>query len=99
MRPFDPSNHIIKTRISGIPCEVWVGYLPPTPDIPPAFSHGGLPGDPEEIEVKEVYDRKGYRAKWLERKLEDQSLEEWENWERELIQECEKQRRNGREYD
>lgn len=98
MRPFEGSTHLIKTRISGIPCEVKVTYLPPTPDVPPSYSHGGLPGDPEEIELKEVLDRKGYKAKWLERKLGNITYKEWERWERELINECRRQRRNGEDY-
>lgn len=29
-------------------------YQPPTPNIPPAYSHGGIPGDPAEFSVGKI---------------------------------------------
>jgi hypothetical protein len=40
------------------------------------------PPEPEEVEF-ELYDRKGYRAKWLEKKLEDRQI--YEDVERQIL--------------
>lgn len=59
------------TRVQGIPCEVKVTYY--TPTVPALrFGHPDrwMPEEPAEFEY-ELYDRKGYRAKWLERKVTD----------------------------
>lgn len=59
------------TRVAGIPCQVEVtfysaGY--------PGSRYGnrgeGIPPEPEEIEFR-LLDRKGYRARWLEKKLDE----------------------------
>lgn len=51
------------TYIQGIPCTVEY-------DAYPAFP-GSMetPYEPAYIEIGRVYDRKGYRAEWLERKM------------------------------
>jgi hypothetical protein len=58
-------------RVSGIPCIVCVTHYEPTV----AANLSGHPDNwspPEWGEIEfELYDRKGYRAKWLEEKLTD----------------------------
>lgn len=63
------------SRIAGIPCQIKVTYA--------QKGHSArIYGDPndcyeacgDEFEF-EVYDRKGYRAKWLEKKLTDSDHE------------------------
>ena len=56
-------------RVSGIPCIVCVTHY--VPDVPAKLSgHPDTwePPEPGELEF-ECYDRKGYRAKWLEEKV------------------------------
>lgn len=58
------------TQIEGIPCQCRVtDYQKGSPAL--ILPHGGgHPPEPEEFEF-ELYDRKGYRAKWLEKKVND----------------------------
>ena len=60
------------TRISGIPCQVEVYCTtPPEPMRTWGFAiENALPAEPGEYEI-EVFDRKGYKAPWLARKLSD----------------------------
>lgn len=63
------------SRICGIPCQI----KPTTYHREVAARTWGRsddwhPGEPEEFEF-EVYDRKGYRAKWLEAKLTDRDYD------------------------
>jgi hypothetical protein len=64
------------TTIQGIPCQVEVTYY--------AASRGarergtGLQLEPDEPafwDIMGVYDRKGYQARWLARKMTDEDIE------------------------
>lgn len=70
-------NCDFETRVDGIPCQVDVTYYEP---YKPATFH--CPAEGGEIEF-DIYDRKGYHAPWLERKLTDDDneriFEEYEN--------------------
>lgn len=64
--------YIFPTYISGIPCQCRVmTYIPARAMqvVGPGFGDANPPED-EVIEF-EVLDRKGYKAAWLERKLQD----------------------------
>ena len=70
---------MMRTRIQGIPCQVDVTHYEP---YDPGSWHEPPSGG--EIEVK-VYDRRGYRAAWLERKLtEDDEVRIFGEYEAEL---------------
>lgn len=64
------------TRISGIPCQVEVECI--TPPVPMRIwglhFEDATPAEPGEYEI-EVFDRKGYRAPWLARKLTDDDFD------------------------
>lgn len=60
------------TRIAGIPCHV-VAHI--TPGYPATRYE---PGEPDDIELS-IFDRRGYRAPWLERKLTDDDKRRIEN--------------------
>jgi len=65
---------IFESSINGIPCQILVtSYIDEKPIIRGAWedSHPGH----FEFEF-EVYDRKGYRANWLEAKLNDEISEQ-----------------------
>ena len=67
---------IFTTRISGIPCQVAV-YCTAPPE--PMRSWGvamedASPAEPGEYEI-EVFDRKGYKAPWLARKLSEDDFD------------------------
>lgn len=77
------------TRISGIPCSVEFEYSPAVEWRQHRFAGAG-PGDCdppecEEFEITQVFDRKGYPAEWLAKKLtrddELRILEELKNGE------------------
>lgn len=63
------------SRIAGIPCQIDVTYAYAGR---PARIYGDpsdcYPAESDEFEF-EVYDRKGYRAKWLENKLTESDIE------------------------
>lgn len=77
-----------QTNIQGIPCEVEFAYYP---SCRGARERGtGVPLEPDmdaSCELLEVYDRRGYLAPWLSRKLthadirriEAEALEYWQN--------------------
>lgn len=69
-------------KVSGIPCIVCVTHY--EPDVPANLSgHPDTwdPPEPGEFEY-ELYDRKGYRAKWLEDKVrEDEFFSMWKKFE------------------
>ena len=70
---------MMRTTIAGIPCQVDVTHYEP---YEPATWHEPASGG--EIEF-EVYDRRGYRAAWLERKVtEDDEVRIFAEWEAEL---------------
>ena len=63
------SGDVFESSISGIPCQILVtSYIDEAPII-----HGRWEDShPGEFEFEfEVYDRKGYRANWLEAKITD----------------------------
>jgi len=61
---------VLSSTVSGIPCQIkLISYVPSWDGKKGHIDHW-LPDEPEEIEF-EVYDRKGYRAEWLERKISD----------------------------
>lgn len=73
---------MFESHISGIPCQIKVTYY--TPYVPANFD---FPAEGGEFEF-EVYDRKGYRAVWLENKIteedEDRIFDEFIKWGDEL---------------
>lgn len=71
------------SRVSGIPCQIKVThYQKEIAARTWGRSDDWHPGEPEEFEF-EVYDRRGRRAEWLERKLteadSDRILEEFKS--------------------
>ena len=78
----------METTIQGIPCSVDCYYSPGRDWKQHTFKGAG-PGDcdppePEDFEITEVYDRKGYRAPWLAKKLteadESRIRDEYVEW-------------------
>jgi len=61
---------MMRTTIAGIPCQIEVTHYEP---YDPGNWHEPASGG--EIEV-EVYDRRGYRAKWLEAKVTEADIDE-----------------------
>lgn len=66
----------LDTTINGIPCQIRViSYRPGSPMRITGWGFGDAePPEPEEIEW-EVLDRRGYRARWLEQKLDDEEIQ------------------------
>ena len=60
---------IFPSTIEGIPCQVEVSHF--TPNKSARWDH---PPEPGRVEFK-ILDRRGYLAPWLERKLNNQSIE------------------------
>ena len=97
----------LHTTIQGIPCQIEItNYSPGRPGGPPASvplrSYMDIvPPEDEEIEF-EVRDRKGYRAKWLENKIDEDLRSELEIEIRDFIkdkQEDEKERKAEEKLD
>ena len=60
---------MIQVRVMGIPAQVEItSYLPDHPGKQTGHPDTWYPPEGEELEY-ELYDRKGYRAEWLERKI------------------------------
>ena len=60
-----------RTQINGIPCICRVThYSPATPMARNGYGEVIDPPEPEEFDF-EILDRKGYRAYWLERKVDE----------------------------
>ena len=67
---------IFTTRISGIPCQVAV-YCTAPPEPMRVYGpnmEDASPAEPGEYEI-EVFDRKGYKAPWLARKLSEDDFD------------------------
>ena len=60
-----------ETRVNGIPCIAELSYYPGTNFH--ITSASLEPNDYPEIISLELMDRKGYRAKWLEKYLDEQT--------------------------
>jgi hypothetical protein len=74
----------VETEVRGIPCGIVVdSYTAPRPAYIGKFPGAGFgdaePPEPEEIEWHLV-DRKGYRADWLESKLNEQDERDIEDY-------------------
>ncbi len=84
---------MIETQIQGIPClaEMTSGYYQ-KPDHGTWASDWDYYGGWFDVEFK-IYDRKGYAAAWLERKMTDKDISRIE---KELIQDAEST--NGHDY-
>lgn len=79
-----------KSTVCGIPCTVLVtSYIPYDPGRTYGPPEQCYPPEGGEMEF-ELYDRKGYRAKWLEQKLENLSWEEYDIEYARLFEEYEK---------
>lgn len=63
----------LETTISGIPCRVELLSYRPYRDNRRGHIDDWLPDDPVEIEF-EVFDRKGYPAPWLAKKMTDKDI-------------------------
>ena len=62
---------MFSTTIASIPCQIDVTYFDPgEPECLYGHPDSWHPGTGAEIEF-EVFDRRGYRAEWLERKITD----------------------------
>jgi len=62
-------------RVAGIPCQVEVVYYEPyDPGVTSGPPEHCYPPEGGDFEV-ELYDRKGYRARWLEAKLTADELD------------------------
>lgn len=66
---------MIETHIQGIPCKIKVTYY--YAGRPMHWGNTMADAEPEEHEEIEfeVYDRKGYKANWLENKLTETDVE------------------------
>jgi len=74
MRRISYSHH--DTTIQGIPCSVEVEYSPAIKGMREKGTGLPLePDEPESYEIIQVFDRKGYKAKWLEDKITDEDVE------------------------
>lgn len=63
------------SRVSGIPCKIKVlSYYPGSPGRTWGAWEDCYPAEDEEFEF-EVYDRRGRRAEWLERKLKSEDCD------------------------
>lgn len=63
------------TTIASIPCQVEVRYLPPSRGARESGSGVQLePDEPESYEFVQAFDRRGYPAPWLEKKLTDEEI-------------------------
>lgn len=63
MHRYRPVSVEFPTHVAGVPCRV-LAHI--TPDCPPTLHD---PGSPLDVEIT-VLDRRGYRARWLERRLD-----------------------------
>lgn len=70
---------MMHTTIAGIPCQVAITHYEP-------YDPGNWHEPPSGGEIEfEVYDRKGYRAAWLERKVtEDDEVRIFKEYEAEI---------------
>jgi len=76
-------------RIAGLPCIVCVTHY--VPDVPAKLSgHPDTWEPPESGELEfECYDRKGYRAKWLEEKVDESVIDTvWNQYKEVLREHC-----------
>lgn len=68
----------VDVRIAGIPCKVEAVYTR-------GYPYPEDPDNPSELEIRDILDRKGYKAKWLERKLDNMSNIEYSRFEDAVI--------------
>lgn len=81
----------LETRVAGIPCQVRVTYYQPyDPGVWWGHPDQRTPEEGPDLEV-ELYDRKGYRARWLEQKLTDRDIERLRQELEELRRESERE--------
>ncbi len=73
-------SYDFESSVSGIPCKVKVTYA--TPYIPESWNGPAEGGDFEF----ELLDRRGYPAKWLEKKLTPKDVERLEKEYEEYVQ-------------
>jgi len=75
---------MIRARVAGIPCQAVVAIYPGSPAV---YGEGGIteePDDPGEVEVLELLDRRGRRARWLEAKNIEPELFWPDSWDDDL---------------
>lgn len=72
-------------RIDGIPCILRVSVRAGSPAITQGPPDNWQPEDPAEVEILGVYDRKGYAAPWLERKIDEMCDREFRNLEGDIF--------------
>jgi len=66
---------MFNSRICGIPCQIKVtSYSPAVAGRTWGRYEDCYPDEPEEFDF-DVYDRRGRRAKWLERKIRDEDFD------------------------
>lgn len=68
------TSGLFETKIQGIPCFVQITY---TPEYKGRTVRGIQmePNESAEADIEEIYDRKGYKAKWLWDRLDDADRE------------------------
>jgi hypothetical protein len=66
----DSFNYLMESNVDGIPCLIGIGYYNKVKGNPYTWDSDMDYYGYEEMEW-EVLDRKGYSAKWLEKKLTD----------------------------
>jgi hypothetical protein len=76
-----------ESHIQGIPCQVEVLDYSPFRDNMRGHIDSWLPNDEAEIEL-EILDRKGYKAEWLKRKM---NQDDWNRIETEAEQAIERE--------
>lgn len=64
-----------ETTVQGIPCTVQIYATAGAPMVITGMGFGDAePPEPPEFLVDAVYDRRGYRARWLERKVTEDDV-------------------------
>lgn len=69
----------VEVRIAGIPAKVEAVYTR-------GYPYPEDPDNPSELEIRDILDRKGYKAKWLEDKLDKMDKGEYQRFEDDVVE-------------